>query len=46
MRPRELIGTELTFTALCMLIGEEGKDFDYYEEDLDWWRLRLWTRRN
>ena len=30
----------------CMLIGDEGVDWDYYETDPDWWALRLFTRRN
>ena len=37
---------ELIFMALCMLQGEQGKDWVYYETDLDWWAIRLWTRRN
>ena len=37
----ELKGSELTATAVTMLLGEEGKDFCYYEEDKDWWALRL-----
>lgn len=43
---RELRGAELTFTALIMLMGEEGVDYALYEEDEDWWALRLYTRRN
>ena len=37
---------ELRCVAIIMLLGEKGKDWDYYETDLDWWALRLWTRRN
>jgi len=37
---------DLIFTALCMLIGEEGIEFCYYEQDEDWWELRLLTRIN
>ena len=43
---RELKGAELLFTAMTMLMGEEGVDFSYYECDPDWWILRLYTRRN
>ncbi len=43
---RELKGNELTFTLMIMLIGVEGVDFCYYEQDPDWWRLRLYMRRN
>ena len=43
---RELKGNELTFTLVIMLTGVEGKDFCYYETDPEWWRLRLWIRRN
>jgi len=43
---KELNLTDLIFPALIMLIGEEGKDWEYYETDLDWWELRLWTRIN
>lgn len=43
---RELKGAELTLTALCMLLGKEAVDFYYYENDPEWWALRLYTRRN
>ncbi len=43
---RELALEELILTALCMLIGEEGTDYCYYEEDKDWWALRLYINRN
>ena len=43
---RELKGAELTLTALSMLKGEEGKDFEYPETDLKWWALRLYIIRN
>lgn len=43
---RELKGSELTFTALIMLIGVEGVDYALYEEDEDWWALRFYTRSN
>jgi len=43
---RELKGAELTFTALIMLLGVEGKDYCYYEHDTAWWELRLFTRLN
>ena len=42
----ELKGANLTATALTMLLGEEGIDFAYYEEDEDWWTIRLYTRIN
>lgn len=44
--PIELKGAELRATAIAMLTGEEGKDFCYYEEDEDWWAIRLYTRIN
>lgn len=34
------------FHGLCMLIGQEGRDWDFYETDPGWWTLWLWTRRN
>jgi len=37
---------ELIFITVAMLLGDEGKDFSYYEQDHDWWELRLFTRRN
>ncbi|MBA7532624.1 hypothetical protein ES705_24850 [subsurface metagenome] len=37
---------DLIFSAICMLLGTEHIDFIFYETDLDWWQLRLWTRRN
>jgi len=37
---------DLVFTLMVMLLGEEGKDWIYYETDSDWWTLRLYTRRN
>ena len=37
---------ELIFTALDMLTREQGKYWEYYETDSDWWAIRLWTRRN
>ncbi len=43
---RELKGNELIFTLLLMLLGDEGKDFCYYETNPDWWVLRLYMRRN
>jgi len=43
---RELKGAELTFTALIMLMGEEGIDYALYECDPDWWALRLYMGRN
>lgn len=43
---RELTLQELIFTAITMLIGKEGEDFAYYEQDPNWWALRLYTRRN
>jgi len=43
---RELKGDELTFTLLIMLKGVEGKDWVYYENDPNWWELRLYTRIN
>lgn len=43
---RELKGSELIFTAMAMLMGEEGIDYALYECDSDWWTLRLYIRRN
>lgn len=42
----ELKGADLTATALTMLLGKEGVDFAYYEQDEGWWILRLYTRIN
>ena len=39
--------TALIATGISMLLGEEeGRLWEYYEIDEDWWALRLWTRRN
>ena len=43
---QELTGADLVLTALTMLYGIEGMDWSYYEQDPDWWKLRLWIRRN
>jgi len=43
---RELKGQELTLTGLIMLLGKEGREFSYYEQDPEWWALRLYTRIN
>jgi len=43
---RELKLTELILTAKAMLKGQEGVHFIFFEEDEDWWRLRLYIRRN
>ena len=43
---RELKGSELACTLLAMLIGVEGKDWVYYENDPIWWEIRLYTRIN
>lgn len=37
---------DLVFTLMIMLLGQEGRDWIYYESDIDWWTLRLYTRRN
>ena len=37
---------ELIFTAICMLLGKEGVDFDYFEKDYYLWQLCLDIRRN
>jgi hypothetical protein len=37
---------ELIFITVAMLLGKEGVDFCYYEEDQGWWKLRLYTRIN
>lgn len=44
--PEELTLQDLMFTLLTMLIGKEGKDWCYYENDEIWWKLRLLTRIN
>ena len=46
MMLNELKGAELIATALIMLLGKEGVDFCFYEEDEDWWALRLYSRIN
>lgn len=43
---RELSLLELIFTLLTMLKGEEGVAWAYYEQDAEWWALRLYTRIN
>lgn len=43
---RELTLAELLFTLLLMLLGDEGKDWAYYENDANWWALRLYSRIN
>jgi len=43
---RELKGNELAFTLLCMLLGDEGKDFNFYKFNARWWESRLYMRRN
>ena len=46
---KELKGSDLTLTALNMLIGKEGVDFSYLEgprDDPAWWTLRLYINRN
>ena len=42
----ELTLEELIFTAITMLMGEEGIDYAYYNQDAEWWALRLSTRIN
>ena len=42
----ELSLVDLILTAITMLIGEEGVDYAFYEQDKDWWALRLYTRIN
>lgn len=37
---------DLIAILITMLIGEEGKHWCFYETDIQWWQLRLWTRRN
>ena len=36
----------LYFTALCVLIGEEGEDFVYFERDPDQWAIVGLLHRN
>ncbi len=43
---KELKGSDLYLTAMNMLIGEEGIDFEYPETDPNWWWLRLYINRN
>ncbi len=37
---------DLICYGILVLFGEEGKHWDHYETDPDWWGVRLWTRRN
>ncbi|MBA7588154.1 hypothetical protein ES708_30204 [subsurface metagenome] len=37
---------DLISLGIICLIGEEDRDWEYYETDPDWWTLRLWLRRN
>ena len=46
MEPKELSLVDLVFTTITMLIGEEGVDYTFYEQDADWWAARLWLTRN
>ena len=46
MRRKCIVLTDLIFTGVIMLLGKEDEDWIYYETDLDWWGVRLWTRRN
>ena len=32
--------------GIIFLLGTQGRDWEYYETDLDWWTLRLYLRRN
>lgn len=32
--------------GIILLLGTRGRDWDFYETDLEWWEVRLWTRRN
>ncbi|MBA7582160.1 hypothetical protein ES708_24080 [subsurface metagenome] len=32
--------------GIILLLGSEGRDWDFYEADPEWWELRLWIRRN
>lgn len=32
--------------GLLVLFGLERKQWAFYEADPNWWKLRLWTRRN
>lgn len=43
---QELKGSDLMFTTLLMLLGDEGKDFSYYKFDAGWWESRLYQGRN
>lgn len=43
---REMSLEELIFTLMEMLLGAEGEYWSYYEESMEWWQLRLYTRRN
>ena len=35
-----------TASDICVLLGREGDDWEYYETYPEWWTLRLWLRRN
>jgi len=37
---------DLIGTAVIVLMGEEGKDFSYYENDPDQWAIILHINRN
>lgn len=43
---RQLTLSELIFTLWTMLMGEEGKDWSYYEQDASWWASRLFIGIN
>jgi len=38
--------TDLIFTTLILLLGEEGTDYIYHSRDIEEWRLIGWIHRN
>jgi len=32
--------------GIILLLGSQGTDWEFYEADPNWWKLRLYTRRN
>jgi len=43
---RQVKLTEQRFYGLVVLLGQENRDWEYYETDPDWWAIRLRYRRN
>jgi hypothetical protein len=38
--------TDVICYGIIVLLGQENRDWEYYETDPDWWTCRLWLSRN